>query len=95
MVSTTAAVSPLDPTGNIRIYPNPVKETLHISLGKITEHSLTLELYSVTNALIYREDIKRTGIGEAHLDVQDLVPGSYYLRIITDNVPHNFLVIVE
>jgi hypothetical protein len=34
-------------------------------------------------------------VKEAHIDVHDLTPGTYLLRITSDEVPHTFKVIVE
>ncbi|MCK4746468.1 MAG: T9SS type A sorting domain-containing protein [Bacteroidales bacterium] len=81
--------------GQVRIFPNPAKDVLHVEFDLDVERAVTLELYSIVNALIYREDIKRARVTEAEIDVQGMIPGTYYLRIITDDVPHNFLVIVE
>ena len=81
--------------GLVRIFPNPVEDVLHVALELEVEREVILELYSITNALVYREDIKRAQVTEAHINVQDLIPGTYFLRITTDDTPHNFLVIVE
>ncbi len=83
------------PSGAIRIYPNPVQDYLHITLDLTVKREVVLELYSTSGSLIYREDIKQAGISEALIDVQQMTPGTYFLRIIADNVPYNFLVIVE
>ena len=81
--------------GQVRIFPNPAKETLHVALELNVEQHVILEMYSITNAIVFREDIKQAQITEAHINVQDIVPGTYFLRITVDDEPHNFLVIVE
>ena len=45
--------------------------------------------------LQWLQDMKQAQLTEAQIDVQDLIPGTYFLRITTDDVPFNFLVIVE
>ncbi|MEN8156785.1 MAG: T9SS type A sorting domain-containing protein [Bacteroidota bacterium] len=81
--------------GKVKIFPNPATEVLHVALEMEVEQLMRIELYSIVNALIYREDIKQARVAEAHIDVQDLTPGTYLLRVTTDDTPHNFLVIVE
>ncbi|MFO7669276.1 MAG: T9SS type A sorting domain-containing protein [Bacteroidales bacterium] len=95
LVSLTSAGSELAASGSVRIYPNPVKDRLHVALDLDVEKQVTIELYSIVNALIYREDVKRAMVTVRQIEVQDLPPGSYYLRITTDKTPHNFIVIVE
>jgi hypothetical protein len=95
IVSQTSAGDYLVSGGQVRIYPNPVKDLLHVAFDLRVEKQVVLELYSITNALVYREDIKRAQVTEARIDVQDMTPGTYYLRITADDVPHNFLVIIE
>ena len=93
--SLTSAQQDLASSGRVKIYPNPVKDRLNVAIDLDVEKQLSIELYSITNALIYREDIKQAMVSERQIDVQDLPPGTYYLRITTDAQPHNFLVIVE
>ncbi len=95
LVSLTSAGSGMAAAGAVKIYPNPVKERLHVSIDLDVEKQVSIELYSITNALIYREDVKQAMVSERQIDVQDLPPGTYYLRVMTDSQAHNFLVIVE
>ena len=83
------------PSGAIRIYPNPVRDYLHVDLDLRVDRQVLLELYSTSGTLIYREDYKQAGISEALIDVQRITPGTYFLRIIADDIPYNFPVIVE
>ena len=81
--------------GQVRIFPNPVKDVLHMVLDLDVEREIILEMYTIANSLVYREDIKRALVTEAQIDVQGLISGTYFLRITTDEIAHNFLVIVE
>ena len=81
--------------GEVRIYPNPVKEVLNVAFELDVEQEVILEMYTIANSLVYRKDIKQARVEEARIDVQDLTPGTYFLRITTDMIHHNFLVIVE
>ncbi|MCK5135995.1 MAG: T9SS type A sorting domain-containing protein [Bacteroidales bacterium] len=81
--------------GQIRIFPNPAKEVLNVVFDMEVEKEVILEMFNAVNSLVYREDLKRTQIKEAKIDVHGLAPGSYFLRITADEIPHNYLVIVE
>ena len=82
-------------SGQVRIYPNPASDVLYVALEMEQQEEVRIELYSVANSLIYREDIRSSEVKEAHIDVHDLTPGTYLLRITSDEVPHTFKVIVE
>jgi hypothetical protein len=81
--------------GAVRIYPNPVSEVLYVELDLEVDKEVRVELYSVANSLIYREDVRSNAVRETRIDVQDLIPGTYLLRITADEIPHHFKVIVE
>jgi hypothetical protein len=81
--------------GKVRIYPNPVSEVLYVELDMEVDKEVRVELYNVANSLIYREDIRSNAVRETRIDVQDLIPGTYLLRITSDEIPHHFKVIVE
>ena len=91
----TSARAPGDLPGQVYIYPNPAGEVLHVALDFEVEKEVRVELYNIANSLIYREDIKSSAVRETQIDVQDLIPGTYLLRITVDQVPHHFKVIVE
>jgi len=93
--SITSADVTLASTGRVSIYPNPVKDQLNVDIDLDVERQVRIEMYSIVNALVYREDVKQAMVSQRQIDVQDLPPGTYYLRITTDNTPHNFIVIVE
>ncbi|MEN8229060.1 MAG: T9SS type A sorting domain-containing protein [Bacteroidota bacterium] len=93
--SGTSAEEWASQTGQVRIYPNPVKEVLNVAFELDVEQGVILEMYTIANSLVYREDIKHAQVEEARIDVSNLTPGTYFLKITTDDIPHNFLVIVE
>jgi hypothetical protein len=91
---TSVPVAGLEP-GAVRIYPNPVSEVLYVELDMEVDREVRVELYTVSNSLIYREDIRSSAVRETRIDVQELTPGTYLLRITADEIPHHFKVIVE
>jgi hypothetical protein len=94
-VHSTTPVIEKDELGKVHIYPNPVKDVLHVDLEMSVQRDVVLELYSMSNVLVYRGELERTHATEAHINVQGMASGVYALRIIADQVPHNFLVVVE
>lgn len=91
----TSVISHFLSNGQVRIYPNPVRDQLNINFNLNEQKHIILEMYSLTNSLLFRKDFKQVQISETNIDVQNLVPGSYYLRIIMDEATNNFILIVE
>jgi hypothetical protein len=81
--------------GKVHIYPNPVKDVLHVELDMSVQKDVIIELYSMSNVLVYRGELERSSAIESHINVQAMAPGVYALRITADQIPHNFMVVVE
>ena len=65
-----------DPTGLVDIYPNPTSDLLHLRPRQTTGNKgLNVTLFSVTGAVL------QTQTGLVSLNVSDLPPGVYFLRI--------------
>ena len=83
------------PSDQIRIYPNPADEVLNVAFDLDREKEVILELYSISNSLIYRKDLKKIMFNKAQINVQDLAPGSYFLRVTAGSHPYNYMVIIK
>ena len=94
-VITETGSRPEEALGLVNIYPNPVKEILHVELEMPVVREVLIELYSMSNVLVYKSELKQPNATEAHIDVQGMAPGVYALKITADQRPHNFLVVVE
>ncbi|MDT8431695.1 MAG: T9SS type A sorting domain-containing protein [Bacteroidales bacterium] len=79
----------------VRVYPNPVKDVLHVDLNLEQEQDVMVEIYSALNQLLYVEEMERAGTSEFDIDVQQFVPGIYTLRIIADGISHSCRIIVQ
>jgi hypothetical protein len=79
----------------VRIYPNPAHEVLNVVFNLDQEEDMILELYTITNSLVYREDFRRVMQNEIRIVVQDLAPGSYVLRIIAGDQLKSLPVIIR
>ena len=94
-VSSQTPVIEQEELGKVHIYPNPVKDVLHVELDMSVQKDVVIELYSMSNVLVYRGELERSSAIESHINVQAMAPGVYALRITADQTPHNFLVVVE
>jgi len=83
------------PFGEIRFFPNPVSDILYVEIDMDTEKNIILEFYSIINKLVYRRDFKQIQDVRTKIDVRGLPPGTYYMRIIANDIPHVYLVIVR
>jgi hypothetical protein len=81
--------------GQIHIYPNPVQDILNVDVEFDSEKEVILEIYTVVNTLVYKEDLLRTKLARKEIDVNDLTPGTYIVRITVDQIPHTTMVVVE
>lgn len=92
--STTSVHSETD-LGKVQIYPNPAKEVLHVTLEMAVQREVIIELYSMSNVLVYRGELEHGRTAESHINVREMAPGIYALRITADEKPYNYLVVVE
>ena len=80
--------------GEIKIYPNPVKDILNVAVETDVPKHVILELYTLQSTLIYKEDFKETQLIDKEINVQRLTPGVYFLQITADQIQHTYKVIV-
>jgi hypothetical protein len=79
----------------IQLYPNPANNILNVDLELDVERDIILELYSIVNTLIFRKELDHVTNAEFDVDVHDLAPGVYTLRIFADKIPHTYMIVVE
>ena len=69
---------------DISIFPNPVSNTLQISIsGNVNNSNLKIELMDVTGKILINEKIAGTIITH-QLNMREYAPGSYFLRITNE-----------
>jgi len=61
-----------------KVYPNPVKDVLHITLQKVTQEPLVIRVMSTTGQLVYQQ-IKTTYDADLKLNLSALPTGVYFL----------------
>ena len=79
----------------ITIYPNPVKDLLHVVIEMEGVRNITMELYTLSGIPVYREEFKQVQLIDKELEVVEMTPGVYLLRITAGNMTRTFRVVVE
>ena len=75
---------------NISVFPNPVSNTLQISISSLVDNStLKIELMDIMGKTLIKERLSTpplggTGGGFYQLNLSGYAPGSYFLRITTE-----------
>ena len=95
VASITSSMNDLNLQEKIRIYPNPASEVLFLALELEQEQEVVMELFTISNALILRKELGKIKTTETRIMVQDLTPGTYFVRVTLDGRPYNSLVIIE
>jgi ELWxxDGT repeat protein len=67
--------------GNLKVYPNPTKDLVHIMLPAANSNS-RIEVYNCTGLLIHKENAANDG---NILDLSNFATGLYILNVISDN----------
>ncbi len=66
------------------VYPNPMTTILNVAIRTSYKEG-SLALYHITGKQVYAQNLH--GERQLEIDVNDLIQGAYYLKIITDGVP--------
>jgi len=81
------------PEFDVQVYPNPVMNTLFISLSELPNEALEMEFYDLNGKTILRSKLNAVS---AEIDASTWASGVYLLRIkMTDNVVKTWKVIKQ
>jgi hypothetical protein len=69
-------------TDNILIYPNPVRDYVTVDLGEV-HPSLNVNVLNLNGEVVYEYD--ETNVQILNYDLHELSPGTYFLRINSDD----------
>jgi len=69
----------------IRIYPNPVKDVLHMDLQNTIEGFLNIKLVSATGQIVFQQ-IKNQDVVDLKLNISHLPTGVYFLYFQNTNI---------
>jgi hypothetical protein len=68
----------------VRIYPNPVNDKLTVEISYTGNQHVELELYSITGNLVYRKSESSAGYFRDEIDVSEISPGLYFLKVLQE-----------
>ncbi|MEM1320407.1 MAG: T9SS type A sorting domain-containing protein [Bacteroidota bacterium] len=81
-VDMTSAVGEIETLESLQIFPNPVREQLHIRAAFSQQEQLDIRLSNLMGQRVYREQLNNTFLN-TDIDVQSLPMGVYLLEIAT------------
>ena len=65
----------------INIFPNPVEDFVHLSLGDCLDKNLDLQLFDVSGFLILKKNISNQNSSSLTINTHPLSTGIYFLKI--------------
>jgi hypothetical protein len=77
----TLSVTSFESTLSIKVYPNPVVNSVNVTLGR-TYEDVNIKVYSITGQLI--NSINKTNSVDCNVDMANLPSGNYILKINAD-----------
>ena len=68
--------------GSAAVYPNPVRDVVHINLASQISGPVTISVYNLAGQMVYNQ---KSDLDESHVsaDIQHLSPGLYFVEIST------------
>ncbi len=71
---------------NIKVYPNPAKNILHIEFTENEDTKMSYQLFDATgNILLSETYAHKSGTGNISLHMENYAAGNYYLTIMKSN----------
>ncbi|WP_417608189.1 LamG-like jellyroll fold domain-containing protein [Owenweeksia hongkongensis] len=82
-VLATVSLNELEFAGNVEVYPNPNNGKFNVNLDLIGGQDVQLALVNTVGQMVYTKDLGNVGGHvETDMDIENLAPGVYYLRVI-------------
>ena len=70
----------------ISVYPNPVKNILHVDISEYDELLANIQIFDVSARLVFSSNFSnKLGENTFNIDVSNLENGVYQIKIINDN----------
>ncbi len=97
--STLSRVVSVHLENNLRhlsVFPQPAHDQCTVTLDMSSGGVLTLELRDMLGSAVWRSSgTVETGAGKVNVDLRDLLPGTYLLRVVLGNEQRTRLIAVE
>ena len=69
----------------IRVYPNPAQRQVTVEIDNSEFDEYTIELISYTGEVVRNQRATGTGTTRVRMNVQDVVPGMYFVKVTSDD----------
>lgn len=79
--SSTFALTSRDDSREIDLYPNPVKDKLHIRMGEKINGNIKVNIYNTAGALVMKENTIITPFAPVEIDMSKLSGGAYLVVV--------------
>ncbi|WP_417602256.1 PKD domain-containing protein [Owenweeksia hongkongensis] len=84
-VLATVSLNELEFAGSVEVYPNPNNGKFNVNLDLIGGQDVQLALVNTVGQMVYTKDLGNVGGHvETDMDIENLAPGVYYLRVIAN-----------
>jgi len=93
--STPLGVEDYNSIKQLSVYPNPVKDKLHISFSFNNENNASVQMLDLTGQIVYSEDISGNNLYSRDIEVSAFSKGVYILKINTAGETLNKKVVIE
>lgn len=88
-ISFTGVEDKFDNGNLISVYPNPAADMAFVRISEVFADRLkSAAIYDINGNMVidFTQNILKTGLGNISLPVGSLVPGTYFIKISTDNL---------
>lgn len=82
---------------NFNLYPNPVKNSLTISINSNLLNNISIEIYNINGALVYTENVNSKNVinNQFNVNTDKLVSGTYMVKVYNNELTGNAVLIKE
>ncbi len=71
----------------LEVYPNPVKDLLMLNFGNAVTGTIVIEIMNIAGQVTYSQELTAEGLNQTVINVKNLKPGIYFLKVINGNNP--------
>jgi len=93
--STPSGVEDFNSVKQLSVYPNPVKDRLHVSFTMNDGSNSSVQLLDLTGQIVYSENISDNNSYSRDIDIASFSKGVYILKINTSGETLNKKIVIE
>ena len=70
---------------NIKVFPNPTSELVHVEYEVATSGNFDIRIVSIDGKVVYSENLGSTSLINTSIDVSELPAGTYFVQLRNEN----------